>query len=55
MVNQGYRVDEPANHTVADLFKTWEHQWEEMTTRWLSDCNVYGECERVPCMVGGRC
>ncbi|KAH0835800.1 hypothetical protein J3R83DRAFT_9655 [Lanmaoa asiatica] len=26
-----------------DLFKIWEHEWEETTTRWLSNCIVYGE------------
>lgn len=33
---------------LADLFKIWEHQWEETMTKWLGDCIVYGECEFVP-------
>ncbi|KAF8128981.1 hypothetical protein EV363DRAFT_1400231 [Boletus edulis] len=26
-----------------DLFKIWEHEWEETTTSWLGNCIVYGE------------
>ncbi|KAG9312753.1 SAC3/GANP/Nin1/mts3/eIF-3 p25 family-domain-containing protein [Chiua virens] len=26
-----------------DLFSDWEHQWEEMATRWLGNCVVYGD------------
>ncbi|KAF8549502.1 hypothetical protein OG21DRAFT_1500373 [Imleria badia] len=26
-----------------DLFKIWEHQWEETTRWWLGNCIVYGE------------
>ncbi|KIJ19387.1 hypothetical protein PAXINDRAFT_178967 [Paxillus involutus ATCC 200175] len=29
--------------SINDLFKTWEHSWDEMTTRWLNNCTVYGE------------
>ncbi|KIK95746.1 hypothetical protein PAXRUDRAFT_826697 [Paxillus rubicundulus Ve08.2h10] len=29
--------------SINDLFKTWEHSWDEMTARWLNNCTVYGE------------